>query len=107
MMVYPGAFNTTTGPLHWSLLQQARALDNQIFVAAVSPARNPESTYQAYGHTSAVDPWGSIIKEATEKEELIVVDLDPERLFSVRKQIPTMDQKRYDVYSKPILQNNK
>lgn len=22
--IYPGAFNTTTGPLHWELLQRAR-----------------------------------------------------------------------------------
>ena len=24
MLVYPGAFNTVTGPLHWELLQRAR-----------------------------------------------------------------------------------
>ena len=41
-----GAFNTTTGPLHWELLQRARAVDNQLFVATCSPARNPESGYQ-------------------------------------------------------------
>jgi omega-amidase len=29
LLVYPGAFNTTTGPLHWSLLARARAVDNQ------------------------------------------------------------------------------
>ena len=29
LMVYPGAFNMTTGPAHWELLQRARALDNQ------------------------------------------------------------------------------
>ena len=27
LLVYPGAFNMTTGPAHWQLLQQARALD--------------------------------------------------------------------------------
>ena len=32
IMVYPGAFNTVTGPLHWELLQRARAVDNQCFV---------------------------------------------------------------------------
>ena len=34
-----GAFNMTTGPAHWELLQKARAVDNQLFVAACSPAR--------------------------------------------------------------------
>ena len=37
MLVYPGAFNTVTGPLHWELLQRARAVDNQCFVLTCSP----------------------------------------------------------------------
>lgn len=41
MIIYPGAFNMVTGPAHWELLQRSRALDNQLFVATVSPARNP------------------------------------------------------------------
>ena len=40
-----GAFNTTTGPLHWELLLRARATDNQLFVAACSPARNEDASY--------------------------------------------------------------
>ena len=47
LLVYPGAFNTTTGPAHWELLQRGRAVDNQCYVATASPARNPESGYQA------------------------------------------------------------
>ncbi|XP_062097286.1 omega-amidase, chloroplastic isoform X2 [Humulus lupulus] len=31
LLCYPGAFNMTTGPLHWELLQRARAVDNQDF----------------------------------------------------------------------------
>lgn len=30
ILVYPGAFNMTTGPAHWELLQRSRALDNQV-----------------------------------------------------------------------------
>ncbi|XP_022750057.1 omega-amidase, chloroplastic-like isoform X2 [Durio zibethinus] len=30
LLCYPGAFNMTTGPLHWELLQRARAMDSQI-----------------------------------------------------------------------------
>lgn len=41
-----GAFNTTTGPLHWELLLRGRATDNQLFVAACSPARNEDASYQ-------------------------------------------------------------
>lgn len=30
ILCFPGAFNMTTGPAHWELLQRARALDNQV-----------------------------------------------------------------------------
>jgi omega-amidase len=30
LLFYPGAFNMTTGPAHWQILQQGRALDNQV-----------------------------------------------------------------------------
>jgi len=30
LLIYPGAFNMTTGPAHWQLLQQGRAIDNQV-----------------------------------------------------------------------------
>ena len=48
LIVYPGAFNTTTGPAHWELLQRARAVDNQLYVATVSPARCPDSAYISF-----------------------------------------------------------
>lgn len=55
-MIYPSAFNTTTGPMHWTLLQRARAVDNQMFVSMCSPARNPGASYQAWGHSMVVNP---------------------------------------------------
>ena len=42
ILVYPGAFNLTTGPAHWELLQRGRAVDNQVFVLTASPARTAE-----------------------------------------------------------------
>lgn len=47
----------TTGPLHWELLQRGRAVDNQVFVCTVSPARGKEG-YIAYGHSGITCPWG-------------------------------------------------
>ncbi len=55
-----GAFNTVTGPLHWELLQKARAVDNQLYVAACSPARNPDASYQAWGHSTVVGPFAEV-----------------------------------------------
>ena len=56
-MFYPGAFNTTTGPLHWHLLARSRAVDNEMFVILCSPARDVGGDgYQAYGHSLVGDP---------------------------------------------------
>lgn len=46
-MIYPGAFNLTTGPLHWELLARGRANDNQIYVAMCSPSRDLSASYHA------------------------------------------------------------
>lgn len=45
MLLYPAAFNMTTGPLHWELLQRGRANDLQLFVATVSPGIHSEHFY--------------------------------------------------------------
>lgn len=75
MLLYPAAFNMTTGPLHWELLQRARANDLQVFVATISPARNTESDYVAWGHSLVVDPWGKVIATAKEGEEIVIADI--------------------------------
>ncbi|KAL1410909.1 Omega-amidase nit3 [Vanrija albida] len=98
-MIYPAAFNTTTGPMHWTHLQKARAVDNQIYVAMASPARHPEAAYQAYGHSSIVDPLGNVIEEADEHEAIVYADIDPELLATTRRNLPVTIQRRFDVYA--------
>ena len=55
--VVPGAFNMTTGPAHWELLARGRAVDNQVYVASISPARDENASYVAWGHSTLVNPW--------------------------------------------------
>jgi len=98
MLVYPGAFNTTTGPMHWKLQAQARAMDNQVYVAFCSPARDMEATYHAYGHTMAVNPNAEVMSEAAESEDIIYADIDGAKIEETRKGIPIYTQRRFDVY---------
>lgn len=49
MLMFPAAFNMTTGPMHWELLQRARANDLQMYVATISPARDTDAGYVAWG----------------------------------------------------------
>jgi len=99
-VVYPGAFNMTTGPLHWELLARARAVDNQVWVAMCSPARELESTgYVAWGESMVVDPNGLVMEKAGSGEETVMVELTPERMAEVRRGIPVGTQRRFDVYT--------
>ncbi|KAI0601337.1 carbon-nitrogen hydrolase [Biscogniauxia sp. FL1348] len=97
-LVYPGAFNLTTGPLHWRLLGQARAMDNQLYVALCSPARDMGSTYHAYGHSLIVDPMAQVVAETAEAEDIVTWELDGARIDETRKGIPLSTQRRFDVY---------
>jgi omega-amidase len=97
-LIYPGAFNLTTGPLHWKLLAQARAVDNQIYVAMCSPARDTTATYHAWGHSMVVDPMAKVLVEAEEGEGIVSAELDGEVIEKARKGIPLRDQRRFDVY---------
>jgi omega-amidase len=98
LLIYPSAFNLTTGPLHWELLQRARAVDNQIFVSMCSPARNLEAEYHAWGHTMIVDPMGKVLGEAGEDEAIIYAQIDPKSFEDARSGIPVTKQRRFDVY---------
>jgi len=97
-LVYPGAFNLTTGARHWELLARARAVDNQCYVALCSPARDMQADYHAWGHSMVVDPDAAVVGELDEKEGTLYVDLVPEKLEETRRNIPVYGQRRFDVY---------
>uniref|UniRef100_A0A8B9JRV5 omega-amidase n=1 Tax=Astyanax mexicanus TaxID=7994 RepID=A0A8B9JRV5_ASTMX len=99
LLVYPGAFNMTTGPAHWELLQRARAVDNQVYVATASPARDETASYVAWGHSTVVNPWGEVITKAGSEESVVYADIDLQYLSDVRQQIPITTQRRNDIYS--------
>ncbi|KAI9103263.1 carbon-nitrogen hydrolase [Phlyctochytrium arcticum] len=98
-MLYPGAFNMTTGPLHWELLQRARALDNQIYVAACSPARDASAGYTAWGHSSIVDPMGQVVATTEEKEDIVYGEVSGTVIEETRTAIPVTTQRRFDIYT--------
>jgi omega-amidase len=98
LLMFPGAFNLTTGPAHWELLQKGRAVDNQLYVAATSPARGPEGGYQAWGHSTVVSPWGEVVATCGHTEAIVYADIDLEKVTEMRRNIPTSVQTRTDLY---------
>lgn len=98
ILFYPGAFNQTTGPAHWELLFRSRALDNQVFCVGVAPALNLDASYHSYGHSIVANPWGEVMVQAGEKEELLICEIDLSEIKKVREEIPVLKNKRKDLY---------
>ncbi len=97
-LIYPGAFNLTTGALHWKLQGRARAMDNQVYVGLCSPARDMNATYNAWGHSMIVDPNAEVLGELEEGEDIVYAELNGEKIEETRKGIPIYSQRRFDVY---------
>ena len=98
ILFYPGAFNMTTGPAHWQLLFRSRALDNQVYCVGVAPALNEDASYHSYGHSIITNPWGEVLAEADQKEEIIFCEIDLDEIKKVREEIPVLKNKRKDLY---------
>jgi predicted amidohydrolase len=74
---------------HWTLLAQARAVENQAFVLACGTAGTHAGVPQA-GHSIVVDPWGEVLAEAGAGEQVLTVDFDPGKVATTREQFPAL-----------------
>ena len=95
----PAQFNMTTGPAHWETTLRARAIDNQLFLAACSAARNTDFSYNCYGHSMTVDPFGRIISSCKEEETIIYSEIDKGIISQTRNALPTHLHLRDDIYA--------
>ncbi len=98
LIVIPSAFNMITGPMHWECTIRSRAVDNQLYVAAASPARNLNASYIAYGHSMIVDPWGESIAITGSDEDIIYADIKHNRIKEIRDELPLLTDRRTDLY---------
>lgn len=97
-VVMPASFNRTTGPAHWELLMRARALDQEMYVLGCAAAGDLAGSYNGWGHSIAVDPWGSIMEELGEGPNMLMAAVDFAKADAVRSQIPVLQQLRTDIY---------
>lgn len=94
LMVVPAAFNTVTGPRHFRLLAQARAIDSQSFVAACGPALDGDAAYHSYGHSLVVSPMGKVLGELDSQPGLLTLSIDPGQTETVRKKLPVLSNQK-------------
>ncbi len=82
---------------HWQTLVRARAIENQMFMLACNRVgKDPGNEF--FGHSMVVNPWGEVLAEAGEGEELITVRVDQAKVQEVRRKIPILQDRRPEVY---------
>ena len=83
---------------HWRALLISRAIENQCYVVACNRAGNdPTNTFA--GHSMIIDPWGEIVCEASEEEQILSGVIDLHKVQEVREQIPIFADRRPHLYS--------
>lgn len=74
---------------HWITLLKARAIENQIFIAAVNRA-GEHSKDDFLGGSMVINPWGEILAQGDYKQQIISVELDFSLIDQVKKHIDVL-----------------
>ncbi len=86
IVLIPAAFPDPRSE-HWNTLVQARAIENQLYVAAANRIGFGFDGKTYFGHSQIVDPWGVIMTRRNSQERIIVSEGDTDMIKSVRSQI--------------------
>jgi deaminated glutathione amidase len=101
LVTVPANFTLYTGRDHWELLLRARAVENQLFVAAAAQVGETAPGRLSYGRSLIVDPWGIVLAQAPDEETAIWADLEAARLEDVRAKLPSLAQRQPLAYRWP------
>lgn len=83
---------------HWRQLLIARAIENQIYIVACN--RVGEGGGNTFcGHSLVVDPWGEVVAEGMQQEQIIRAELDLSLVDEVRARIPVFEDRRSHLYA--------
>ncbi|MBM7654188.1 carbon-nitrogen family hydrolase [Neobacillus cucumis] len=82
---------------HWRALLIARAIENQCYVIACNRSGSDPNN-QFAGHSLIIDPWGEVLAEAGEHEEIISAEINLELVKEIRKQIPIFEDRKPNSY---------
>lgn len=98
LVTVPANFTLYTGKDHWELLLRARAVENQLYVAAAAQAGEPVPGRPSYGRSLVADPWGVVVAQAADEETVITAELELRRIDDVRARLPALAHRRPEAY---------
>ncbi|MFC6976370.1 carbon-nitrogen family hydrolase [Halomicroarcula sp. GCM10025709] len=80
---------------HWELFGEARAVENQLYVAAANGVGSFDDA-ELLGRSTVYDPWGTTLASSSDEPALVTADLDPARVERVRGEFPALADRRDD-----------
>jgi deaminated glutathione amidase len=92
---------------HWVTLVRARAIENTVWVAAVGqvpdPGEPPTRAATGIGRSMLVDPLGVVRMDLGPGPAVAVGEVDAGLVASVRASVPSLENRRDDVFGKPAV----
>jgi predicted amidohydrolase len=101
LVTVPAHFTTPTGKDHWHVLLRARAIENQLYVAAAAQVGETLPGKPSYGRSLIADPWGIVLAQAPDEPTVISAEIDRARLRDVREKLPSLKNRVADAYRWP------
>src|SRR4051812_19728284 len=90
----------------WRTIQRSHAIANGVFVASPNRVGHEEEPgtdgIEFFGHSFIADPFGRILAEAGQGEEILIAKCDPKLIEDTRRNWPFLRDRRIDAYA-PIL----
>lgn len=90
VIAVPSAFTLQTGKEHWEPLLRARAIETQCYILAPDQEGVYEEGGQIlsnYGHSSVLEPWGSVIAKRALGDGIVATRLDINSVAVARERI--------------------
>jgi len=101
LVTVPAHFTTPTGKDHWHVLLRARAIENQLYVAAAAQIGETLPGKPAYGRSLIADPWGVVLAQAPDEQTVIAAELDRAHLEQIRAKLPSLANRQSAAYRWP------
>ncbi|QXJ22262.1 carbon-nitrogen family hydrolase [Actinomadura graeca] len=78
---------------HWRLFTECRAVEQQVVLLSCN-AVGTQGGVELGGAGRVVDPWGTVLAEGGDKEEIVRCDVDPGIVTRTREEFPVLKDRR-------------
>lgn len=93
ILLVPSAFTETTGKAHWETLIRARAIENLAYVLAPAQGGYHVNGRETHGDSMIVDPWGVVLDRLPRGSGVVMADINPGYLASLRNGLPALSHR--------------